>query len=154
MQYLSFSRRSRFKYRSSGSWLSVVYSGRIPTFRRTFFLQLPVGIALGYGLDDRGSRVRFPAEIGNFFLRHRVQNGSEAHPASYPMGNRGSYPGGKAARVWSWPLTTNYCRGQTSSWGGAWLSTGATLLFTFTSQGEVNDRGKGDMDMGRKYNSG
>jgi hypothetical protein len=29
---------------------------------------------------------------------HRVQNGSGAHPASYPMGNRGSYPGGKAAR--------------------------------------------------------
>jgi hypothetical protein len=27
-----------------------------------------VGIALGYGLDDRGSRVRFPAGAGNFFL--------------------------------------------------------------------------------------
>jgi hypothetical protein len=24
----------------------------------------PVGIALGYGLDDRGSRVRFPAGAG------------------------------------------------------------------------------------------
>jgi hypothetical protein len=31
-----------------------------------------VGIALGYGLDDRGSRVRFPAEAGNFSLHHRV----------------------------------------------------------------------------------
>jgi hypothetical protein len=28
---------------------------------------------------------------------HRVQNGSGAHPASYPMGSRGSFPGGKAA---------------------------------------------------------
>jgi hypothetical protein len=27
-----------------------------------------VGIALGYGLDDRGSRVRFPAGAGNFSL--------------------------------------------------------------------------------------
>jgi hypothetical protein len=45
-----------------------------------------VGIALGYGLDDRGSRVRFPAGAGNFSLHHRVQNGSGAHPASYPMG--------------------------------------------------------------------
>jgi hypothetical protein len=54
----------------------------------------PVGIALGYGLDDRSSRVRFPAETGNF--NHRVQNGSGAHPASYPMGTRGSFPGGKA----------------------------------------------------------
>jgi hypothetical protein len=35
-----------------------------------------VGIALGYGLDDRGSRVRFPAGVGNFSLHHRVQNGS------------------------------------------------------------------------------
>jgi hypothetical protein len=56
-----------------------------------------VVIALGYGLDDRGSRVRFPARAGNFSLHHRVQNGSEAHPTSYPMGNRGSFPGGKAA---------------------------------------------------------
>jgi hypothetical protein len=56
-----------------------------------------VGIALGYGLDDRGSRVRFPAGAGNFSLHHRVQSGSGAHPASYPMGTRGSFPGGKAA---------------------------------------------------------
>jgi hypothetical protein len=56
-----------------------------------------VGIALGYGLYDRGSRVRFPAGAGNFSLHHRVQNGSGAHPASYPMGNRGSFPGNKAA---------------------------------------------------------
>jgi hypothetical protein len=56
-----------------------------------------VGIALGYWLDDRGSRVRFPAGAGNFSLHHRVQNGSEAHPASYPMGARSSFLGGKAA---------------------------------------------------------
>jgi hypothetical protein len=54
-----------------------------------------VGIALGYGLDDRGSRVRFPAGAGNFFLHHRVQNGSGVHPASYPVGTRGSFPGVK-----------------------------------------------------------
>jgi hypothetical protein len=58
-----------------------------------------VGIALGYGLDDWGSRVRFPAEDGSFSLHHRVQIGSGAHPASYPMGTRGSFPGGKAAGV-------------------------------------------------------
>jgi hypothetical protein len=58
-----------------------------------------VGIALGYGLDDRGSTVRFTAGAGNFSLRHRVQNGSEAHPISYPLGTRGSFSGGKAARA-------------------------------------------------------
>jgi hypothetical protein len=56
-----------------------------------------VGIALGYGLDDRGSRVRFPAGARNFSLHHRVQNGSGAHPAYHPMGTRGSFPAGKAA---------------------------------------------------------
>jgi hypothetical protein len=34
----------------------------------------------------------------NFSLiHHRVQNGSGAYPASYPMGTRGSFPGGQAA---------------------------------------------------------
>jgi hypothetical protein len=56
-----------------------------------------VGIVQGYGLNDRGSRVRLGAEAGNFSLHQRVQNGSGAHPASYPMGTRGSFPGGEAA---------------------------------------------------------
>jgi hypothetical protein len=56
-----------------------------------------VGIAQGHGLDDRGSRFQFPAGAGNFSLHYRVQNGSEAHPSSYPMSTRGSFPAGKAA---------------------------------------------------------
>jgi hypothetical protein len=56
-----------------------------------------VGIALGYGLDDRGYKVRFPAGAGNFSLHHRVQNGCGTHPASYPMDTGGSFLGGKAA---------------------------------------------------------
>jgi hypothetical protein len=54
-------------------------------------------IALGYGLDDRGSRVRFLAGAGNFSLHYRVQNGSGAHSASYLMGTKGSFTEGKAA---------------------------------------------------------
>jgi hypothetical protein len=60
-------------------------------------ISLPPPIALGYGLDDRDSRVRFPARAGNLSLHHLVQNGSGAHPASYPMGTEGSFPGGKSA---------------------------------------------------------
>jgi len=41
-----------------------------------------------------------------FFLRHRVQNRYTAHPTSYPMGIRGSFPGDKVVRAWSWPLTS------------------------------------------------
>jgi hypothetical protein len=53
---------------------------------------------LGCGLDDRGSRVRFPAGTGNFSLHHRVQNSSGVHPA-YQMGTRGSFPVGETAGV-------------------------------------------------------
>jgi hypothetical protein len=52
------------------------------------------GITLGYGLDDPG----FESRQGlNSFLRHSVQTGFGVYPASYPMGTRGSFPGGKAA---------------------------------------------------------
>jgi hypothetical protein len=40
------------------------------------------------------------------FYSHHVQNGSEAYPASYPMGDRGSFLGGRAAGAWNWPLTS------------------------------------------------
>jgi hypothetical protein len=61
-----------------------------------------------------------------------VQTGSGAHPAFYPMGTRGAFPGDKAAGAWSWPFTSIKCWGQrmsgaipslpnTSSWRGAWL---------------------------------
>jgi len=33
----------------------------------------------------------------NFSLHHRVQNGSDVHPVSYPVGTRGSFPGSKEA---------------------------------------------------------
>jgi hypothetical protein len=58
-----------------------------------------VGIALGYRLDDRGSRVRFPAGTGKFSVHHRVQNGSGANPASYQIGTKGCFPEGKAAEA-------------------------------------------------------
>jgi hypothetical protein len=53
-----------------------------------------VGVALGYGLDDRGSIL---GEARNFSHHHHVQNDSGAHPVSYPMGTRGSFSGSKAA---------------------------------------------------------
>jgi hypothetical protein len=56
-----------------------------------------VGMATGYGLDDRMIGVRFSAGARNFSLHHRVQNGSGVQPASHPMGIRGSFSGGKAA---------------------------------------------------------
>jgi len=58
---------------------------------------LNICIALGYGLDDVGSKVRLTAGAGNFSLHHRVHTGSGAHPASYTMDIMGSFPGDKEA---------------------------------------------------------
>jgi hypothetical protein len=55
------------------------------------------GLDYSHSLNFKGSRVRFPAGAGKFSLHHCVQTGSGAHPASCPVGTRGSFPGGKAA---------------------------------------------------------
>jgi hypothetical protein len=45
----------------------------------------------------RAALTRFLQKGINIFRIELVQNGSAAHPASYPMGIRGSFSGGKAA---------------------------------------------------------
>jgi hypothetical protein len=62
---------------------------------RTGFGSAFTSISLGYGLDDWGSKVRFPAGAGKFSLHHHVPNGSGAQLAFYPMGTGGSFPGVK-----------------------------------------------------------
>jgi hypothetical protein len=81
-------KKKKKKKKNSNSGLS---------YARNIFESRTIHKVLGYGLDDRGSRVRFPAGAGNFSLHHHVQNGSGAHLASYPMGTRGSFPGGNVA---------------------------------------------------------
>jgi hypothetical protein len=46
------------------------------------------------------ARVRFPARK-NFYFLHCTQTGSRAHPASYPIGTEGDFPGAKANGTWS-----------------------------------------------------
>jgi hypothetical protein len=52
----------------------------------------------GYGLDDRAIQVRSTAKVTKRILPSNfcVQTGSEAHPASCPVGSEGPFPGGKA----------------------------------------------------------
>jgi hypothetical protein len=49
-----------------------------------------------YGLDDRATGVRSPAEAKDFSSSLCVQTGSGAHPASCTMGTGGPFAGGKA----------------------------------------------------------
>jgi hypothetical protein len=58
-----------------------------------------VSIVLCSGLDDQGSSVPFLAGAGNFSIHRHVHNGCGSHPASCPMGTRGSFPGGEVAGV-------------------------------------------------------
>jgi hypothetical protein len=53
-------------------------------------------IVSDYGLDDRAIEVRSPTGTEDFSSSPCFQTGSGAHPASYPMGTGGSFPGGKA----------------------------------------------------------
>jgi hypothetical protein len=64
-----------------------------------FMLLKKAWIAQRYsaGLRAGWSRVWFPEGAGNVSLHHRVQTGSGAHPASYPMSTKGSFPQCKAA---------------------------------------------------------
>jgi hypothetical protein len=58
-----------------GNWKTFISRSSINTFKHTTHdTDTSVGIALGYGLGDRDSTVRFPAGAGNFF-HHRIQNG-------------------------------------------------------------------------------
>jgi hypothetical protein len=55
-----------------------------------------VSIVSGYGLHDRATKVRFPAEAREFSSNLCVQTGSKAHPASCTMGTGDPFSGGKA----------------------------------------------------------
>jgi hypothetical protein len=51
-------------------------------------------VPLGYGLDDRGTVVRFPTEAKDLYLLHSVQIDSGAQLASYPMSTDSSFTEG------------------------------------------------------------
>jgi hypothetical protein len=107
-----------------------------------------VGITTGYGLNDRDSRVRFPAEAGNFSFHHLVQNGAGAHPASYPVGTRGSFPSGRGVKLTTHPhvVPRSRMRGaipsppNTPSWCGVQLKHRDSFTFTFTLDPEADIR--------------
>jgi hypothetical protein len=73
-----------------------------------------VSIALGYGLDDWG--LGFDFQWGwKFFSSPPSPEWSWVPPILLSSGYQGSFPGGKLAWAWSWPLTSST---GISSWGG------------------------------------
>jgi hypothetical protein len=56
---------------NASSWRGILLSTGTTLSMPYIYFSPPdssVGIATGYGLDDRGSRVRFPVGAGNFFF--------------------------------------------------------------------------------------
>jgi len=89
-----------------------------------------------YGLDNRG----FESRQGLEFFSSPSHPDRHCSPPSLRLTDAGgvSFPEGKAAGAWSWPLTWIYCRGQesidlylhspnTPSWRGAQLKKKARL---------------------------
>jgi hypothetical protein len=93
----------------AGSWLPPPSSAEVkkawsytstPTYT---FIGAEIAQWYSARLRTGWSGVRVPVGAGKFSSHHRVQTGSGAHPVSYPVGTRGSFPGDKATVAWSWP---------------------------------------------------
>jgi hypothetical protein len=95
-----------------------------PVHSRPYFATLNFNTLLSYGpmfqhfiwYSDyatgwmTGVTVLIGADI--YFLRHRFQTGSWAHPASCLMGTGSLFAGGKAASSWSWQFSSSVTGAQ------------------------------------------
>jgi hypothetical protein len=107
-------------------WISKLYilqRFQLKNFEQSFFLNwfytdrtatgcswdssVGMGRAAGWTTE-----VRFPTQARNFHVLSSVHNGFWSNPTSCPEGKVVSLPGDKAARTWSWRLTSFYCRDQ------------------------------------------
>jgi hypothetical protein len=86
--YLNEMRIWSFYFRVKNS--SKGHTKRVSEFSTSLW---DVGIATGYGHDDRGVGVTSPGRVRNFL--HVVQTGSGVHPASCQRGTGGFSPGVK-----------------------------------------------------------
>jgi hypothetical protein len=66
------------------------------------------GTVTGYGQDGGGSNPGKGKTFSSSQRPHRLWCPRSLLSNAY----RGLFPGGKVADAWSWPLTSNYCRGQ------------------------------------------
>jgi hypothetical protein len=95
-----------------------------------------VGIVTRHGLEDSGIVIRFFAGVRGFFFifPKNLHIGFGAHSACYSLGHgwvHGSFPRGKSAGSWSWPLSLpgskvkseelRHCFPTLPSWRILWL---------------------------------
>jgi hypothetical protein len=135
---------------SSGMWRKWRYESSQTRIVQSILTEFSIpmelvaaGMAQWYsaGLRAGWFGVWAPAGARNFSLYHCLQTGSEAHPASYLMGTRGYFPGGKAAGMWTGHSHTSSAEVKNAwsytssplyaflSWCSIKKGTGATLRF-------------------------
>jgi hypothetical protein len=102
LKYYTFLTSLRAYWSTSSTYSE--YCGKLQVYYHSHSL-LRAGIAQSVWCCFTGwtNGIWFRAGGENFSLHYRVQTGSRAHPASYPMGIGWSFPGSKAAGAWSWP---------------------------------------------------
>jgi hypothetical protein len=71
-----------------------------------------VGIATSLRAGRQRSVGSISGRTRDVSILHNTQTAFGAHPASYPVGTVGYFFGGKSAGAWSWPLTSDNCRGK------------------------------------------
>jgi hypothetical protein len=70
----------------------------ISCFSKLNYNYSPIKSVWQYAMSSM-AKVQFLAGVRDISLLHSIQTSCGAHPASYPMGTKGSFPGDKVARV-------------------------------------------------------
>jgi hypothetical protein len=89
--------------------ISASFISHQPKFTTIWCWYSVIGLATGHGLHDRGVGVQVPVGSRIFFSPSCPDRLCGPYIL---LGNVGSFPGGKEAGAWSWPLTSNQCWGQ------------------------------------------
>jgi hypothetical protein len=105
-EFLVFPMRPTPLFNNNNIWWNEAV--KLCNFLQSFITSSGDRIAQWYSARLRAgwSGVWFSVGAGNLSPHPCVQTVSGAHPASYPMGTRGSFPRVKAAGALSWPLTS------------------------------------------------
>jgi hypothetical protein len=90
------------------TWENWKTATHVPSlFSSSFTITWESGKICRYRSRLRAGRSQFDSWQDNFSSSPQCpQTGSGTHTVSYLMSTEGHFPGGRAAGVWSWPLTS------------------------------------------------